>query len=89
MEKIQVKVQAPKETWELGEGVVALLKALKDSLDDGFQPGEDIPALVAAAVTHLGEAVKGVSEISNESKDKDFKRAVLLTAANIYDVFVE
>lgn len=62
MAKVKKEVEVSKEVSELGDAVLALVKAVKTSLADGWQPGADIPAILVACVGQLG-AVGAVSQV--------------------------
>src|SRR6478752_5205673 len=67
MEKVEVKYMLPKETLELKDGLVKFVAAVKKSLDDGFQPGQDLPAMLTSAMTDLVPAVYGVQKLPEEA----------------------
>lgn len=64
------EVPCAKETLELGEGVAGMVEDVRAALADGWQPGEDIPAILASAVSRLGAAVDGASKIPGEFGNK-------------------
>jgi hypothetical protein len=68
MEKLKYSVEVPKEIHEVGLALGAILKATGNALKDGFQPGEDIPVIVMAAVANLGAAVSGLDKVGDEFK---------------------
>lgn len=69
METVKIELEAAKETYELGKGLGNILDAVKHALEDGWQPGSDLPEIFAALVAELGTAVQGFEQIKDEVKD--------------------
>lgn len=67
-EYLQVQVKVPKETYELEQGLVKFTAACKKALADGFQVGEDVPALISAALADLLPAIAGMGQLADEAK---------------------
>lgn len=88
MATIDVQVKVAKEAHELGVGLVAMTKAVKQALDDGWQTGEDMPAIVTAAVTQLAPAVQGLEKLDDEWREHpgEVSKAVALLASDLVDV---
>lgn len=68
MEKVQLSLEVSKETYEVGKGIQNLIVAMRQSLADGWQPGSDLPMLIASAVQELGPMIQGYDKISEEAK---------------------
>ena len=68
MEKVEVKVELPKETYELCKALGAVAAATKQALADGFQIGTDMPAIITSAVMELVPAIQGVDKLDDEAK---------------------
>lgn len=66
MEMKEFKTQYPKETMEVGEALAETLNATAKALEDGWQPGTDIPAIVIAPIGKLGQALDGMKNIPEE-----------------------
>jgi len=66
METKIIELEVPKEISEVGEALGAVLKAVGVALEDGFQPGEDIPVIVTSAVANLGVALGGIQNVPRE-----------------------
>lgn len=66
MDRLDVKVKMPKEAYELEQGIVKFVAACKAALDDGFQPGQDLPVLLTAAIASLMPAIDGVHKLPEE-----------------------
>lgn len=87
---IKVEVEVSKESYELGQGLVALLKAVMVAKRDGWQIGVDAPAIVMAAVGQMA-AIEGVEKIQDEMKADPaaFAKALGLALADAYGVVQE
>lgn len=71
METVKREIECAKETVELGEGLSEFIVAMKTALADGWQTGEDLPAIITAAMAHLAPAIQGAEKIGAETKDLD------------------
>jgi hypothetical protein len=89
MAKQMVQVEVSKEMYELGMGLAGVVDAVKQATADGWQPGQDLPAIVVAAIAILPPALQGVDQIKGElSEDKGaFISAVALPIADIIKKF--
>lgn len=89
MSKVMVSVEVSKESYELAQGLVKFVGAVRASLADGWQLGADLPELVAAAFSELVPAVNGVQELPLEYKEDPaaFVNAFLLTGGDLYKLF--
>jgi hypothetical protein len=89
MAKIDVSVSVSKEAYELGQGVAGFVGALKVALENGWQTGEDLPAVVTAAISNLVPALEGVSKVGDELKEDKaaFAKALGLSTADIIGKF--
>lgn len=85
MEKMKLEVEVPKEMHELMLGIAKIVKASKLALKDGFQPGQDLPAVLVAAVAELPAMVGGLDKLPEEAKSDTagFVKAGVLGAAEI------
>ena len=89
MEKLKVELEVTKEAHELAMGVLELIKAVKKSLDDGFQPGQDIPVIAMEAFQKMLPAVEGVSKLGEEAKElKPFLAVWANLGLELSDVFL-
>lgn len=70
VEKQMVEVEVTKEAYELGEGLKGVVKAVKDALADGWQAGEDVPAILVNSLTALAPAVIGAEKVGEEAKEE-------------------
>lgn len=85
-----VTVQVSKESYELGQGVVKFLAALKQALKDGWQPGSDLPILLNAAILDLVPGFQGVEKLGLEKQEnlKAFVTAYSLSGVDAAFLFV-
>ncbi len=88
--KIKVEVEVSKEAYELGQGVVAVLKAAKLAAADGWQLGQDLPVIAMAAFGQVA-ALQGVDQIGVEIKEDPaaFAKAISLSIADAYGMYNE
>lgn len=85
MSTVTVQVEVSKETYELGQGILAMIKAVIEANKDGWQMGADIPALAVAAFGQM-TAVEGIDQIPTEIEENPaaFGKALALTIADGY-----
>ena len=85
-----VTVQVSKESYELGQGVVKFLAALKQALKDGWQPGADLPVLLNAAILDLVTGFKSKEKLGLEKQEnlKAFVTAYSLSGVDAAFLFV-
>lgn len=90
MSQIEVSVPVAKEAYELGLGISDFVQAVKTAVADGWQPGQDIPAILVAAFEKLVPAVQGADQIPSEMVEKkEFSNAVYLGLSPIIFGFVK
>jgi len=82
----ELKIHVSKETYELGQGLIGFAVALKESLEDGFQIGDDLPEIVQASLEHLVPALEGAGQIDDEAKDDlaQFLKTWAIVGADLY-----
>jgi hypothetical protein len=87
MEQVKLEVLVPKEVHELGAGLVKFVGAMKQALKDGFQPGMDIPVIIATAMNDLIPAFDGIDKVGGElAADKaGFAKALGLSLADLVE----
>lgn len=90
MAKLDVTVQVSKEAYELGQGVVGIVAAVKKALDDGWDLSEDLPSIVTAAVAEVGPMVEGLDQLDDEfgADPGAFAKALGLGVADVADLFL-
>jgi hypothetical protein len=85
MPKKMIEVELEDSGFEVMQGLAKIVAEVKKALKDGFQPGQDLPALVIAAVAELpGIVVHAQSVPADLAEDK----VLLLKGVNLgaYDV---
>jgi len=65
--EITIKVQ--KETYEMGQGIYKIIQAAKQASADGWQPGQDVPAILMTVVAELVPMVGDMDKIPAEYKE--------------------
>lgn len=90
MSKIKVEVEVSKESYELGAGLVAIIKAVRLAAADGWQMGQDLPAIAMSAFGQM-TAIEGIDKIDDEIKADPaaFGKALALTLGDAYGAFQE
>ena len=85
MAKVSVSVEVSKEAHELAVGVKEVALAVKQALADGFQVGQDIPAVIGVAIGSLSVAVAGVEKLGAEIAEDPaaFSKALALPMADL------
>lgn len=84
METVSITVELPKEAYELGQGVVGIMLAVKDALADGWQPGIDVPVIIVKSLDSLVPALQGVDKLGDEAKENParFGKALGMSVAD-------
>lgn len=86
----KVEVEVSKEAHELGEGIQKFVKAARQALADGWQPGQDLPVILSSALSDLAPALQGAEKIAAEQADKQaFANAVYLSLSPIAFDFIK
>lgn len=91
MAKIKIETEVSKEAYELSQGLVRLVGAVRKSLADGWQTGEDLPAIVAAAMSEVGRMVEGITLLDDEFAEDPaaFTKAFGVSIADFIKVLKE
>jgi hypothetical protein len=91
MELKKLEVEVSKEAHELGEAVAKLVLATKQALADGFQVGQDVPAIVMTAFAELPKAIEGLDKLDDEAKAhlKPFVMALTLPIADAVEALLK
>jgi hypothetical protein len=78
-----LEVEIGDKTNDLIIGLTAFIKTAKDQLQDGFQPGDDIPELAISAFQDLTPALMGVADLKAEfDSNPDSKAIAMALLAN-------
>jgi len=91
MAKETVSVEVEKSGYEVMVGLAKIVAAVKQSLADGFQPGQDLPVLIMAAVADLPAVLGAAVGVPGDlAEDKlAFVKGVNLGAYDIADVLLK
>jgi len=91
MQTVKIEVVVGKESHELASGITNLIDEIRKTLADGYSPGEDIPAVLMAAVQHLIPAVQGLENIPDEIEENKvaFIKTMALMGGDLYDVLTK
>ena len=83
---IKVEADVSKEAYELMLGLAGVVSGVKRALDDGWQVGEDLPAILSAVMVNLVPALQGVQDLPAEamSETPEFVAALSLGAVEIF-----
>lgn len=85
-ETLEVTVKVAKEAHELGEGITAFVRTVRQALADGWQPGQDLPVILISSVADLIPGFDGADKIreERESDPEAFAAAVALFASTLF-----
>lgn len=91
MAKVTKQVEVSKEADELISALAEIILVSKTALEDGFQAGADIPAIVMGAWPKLATAIQGIELLDDEMKEDKaaFAKALGLGVADIVDVLMK
>jgi len=78
--KIDVTKSVSKETYEMGLAVAAMIKGVKSALEDGWQPGQDLPVIFSSIIGNVAEMVQGVQAAQKENAEDP---AAFVTACSL------
>jgi hypothetical protein len=78
---MKLEIDVPKETYELADGLVKLIDAVRTALKDGWQPGTDLPAIATSAFAILPPAIAGFDQLGAEFKADKGKLVLALAVA--------
>lgn len=67
MSTVQVTKTAAAATFSSLDSAAKLLTAVKKALADGWQPGQDIPAVIGEAVRDIGTIVSNLGDVTTEA----------------------
>lgn len=86
----EIPVKVSKEAYELGQGIKKFIRDIKGALADGWQPGNDLPVILAATLADLIPALQGVEKLGSEIKENEsaFISAFLQSTIDITFLFI-
>jgi len=90
MAKLTIETEVSKEAYELAQGLGKFAVAIRDAVKDGWQTGEDLPLLVASALTDLVPSAAGAEKLGDEAKEDPFAfgKAFALAGTDIAQSFI-
>lgn len=85
MEVKKIESEVPKEIYELAAGIGDMALVIKAAVADGFQVGQDVPVIIAAAIQKLIPAFDGFEKVSGEYKEASlaFAEAIALVGFKV------
>lgn len=91
MEIIKVETEVTKEVYELGCALKAIMVNTKLAVADGFQAGQDIPAILMGSMQDLLAAVAGIEKVDDEFIGEPAKasKAIVVPVLEGVDVLVK
>lgn len=91
MSKITVSVEVEEKSYQVAEAIKGLIKSTKDALADGFQPGQDIPAIIGQNLSGLLVAVSDLSSLPGEAAEdtEAFMKAWGLAGLELAGLFLK
>lgn len=90
MAVVKEEFEVSKESRELGKGMNAFIAKTRLALADGWQPGQDLPLIMSAAIADLVPAVQGVELVAGELEEnrKAFLMAHAASGVELLDSFL-
>lgn len=85
MPKKTVQSEVESSGYDLMQGLAKVVKTIKQAVADGFQPGQDLPPVVVAAVAEMPALVAAAKDVPADAAEDKLE---LVKGANIgvYDV---
>lgn len=66
----KVEIEESKETAECWDALEQVIKAARKANADGFQVGQDVPAILMESFAHLQVAIQGMDQLGEEHKSQ-------------------
>ena len=90
MSTIKKEVEVSKEADELAESIFKLVESSQKHTKDGFQAGQDLPAIIMENLQSLMKGIDGMDKMSAESKENivAFINAWTLAGTKIAGLFI-
>lgn len=67
---IKVESEVTKELFEVYDGLNKILEVTFKELEDGWQPGKDLPVILASSLQALLGAIEGIHMLGPEHKEQ-------------------
>lgn len=89
MAKVQISVEVSKSADDLGKALVAVARAVKDAVADGWNPLTDVPAIVLASIGQLGSAAAAVPRVAPDVAEdwEAFARGIVNRSLDVAHLF--
>lgn len=68
MEMVDKTIQVPKAVDDLGQNLSDFVGAIDKALEDGWQTGDDLPPILAAALANLVPAIQAAKAAGDDFK---------------------
>lgn len=78
---MEIKFEAPDASAEFADKLASFVAAGKHAFENGWQAGEDVPVLLASALTDLIPAIGKLSAVSEDLKVDAFGAALAIQVA--------
>ena len=75
---IDRSTKVTKEVHDVAEAIKAAMVGTKDALEDGWQPSEDMPKILAATYAKIPEAIKNFLDVKAEFKAEPVKASMAI-----------
>jgi len=69
MAKVKIETEVSKEIYEAAQGLGKFGLAVKQALADGWQLGQDLPVVMASALSELVPGLQGIEKAADEVKE--------------------
>jgi hypothetical protein len=86
---MKIEIEIGEKTHELITGLSDFIGKAKEALEDGFQPGSDVPEMAISALTDLAPALMNASDLKDEFDSNPDSRAIAaaLLANEVMSIF--
>jgi hypothetical protein len=69
MEKQKIELEVSSASYAVGHALEGVVDSIKTALADGWQPGQDLPAIVIGSVSALAPAVGQITSLPESAKE--------------------
>lgn len=69
MSKKMVSVEVEEKSYDVGQAVKNIVESAQQALADGFQPGQDVPAILTSSIMQLVTILQNAPAIPAESQE--------------------
>ncbi|MCP3873380.1 MAG: hypothetical protein GY699_09540 [Desulfobacteraceae bacterium] len=68
VELVEIKTTGTRACTKIGMGIAAVMKATENALDDGWQPGTDIPTVLMGSYQALTDVIAEAKNVKGDIK---------------------